>query len=496
MNTVFLERICRCCLNESESMSSLFDRVGGIESFTFEQHFTYSDLIFMCTNVRCDLDVIDANEHVVELPRNVCELCLQELRAAFIFRQKCESNDHLLREQTVGLSSHSTEEIVEFDQTTDDRKISKTITIEKIDRILPNECVFYDNEKQILVAVNEPNSNRSNEIELEIVSVNCDTIENLPFVPEQQTTDAISTFNNKSCKICKEDFHSASDLRAHIRQQHSTKNYKCSVCPEEFHTEKGLLAHSSSHEELNKNFLCSICDKTFTTKARLEVHAATHAGEKNHACDECDKKFSSESRLRCHRRTHTGEKPYRCDQCDLTFAQGNALRCHKRIHTGEKPYECQFCNKRFTQNTILKTHMTLHTGKKIKCDFPDCDKMFSRASNLILHRREHTGEKPYCCTQCPNRYKQKSHLDRHMDTHLGVKHTCPICKKDYSKRWSLKVHMFTHSKIKPHRCSLCIAEFTRRDKFRNHLKSIHGLIPPDNPNNSTLTLDNTNEDTS
>lgn len=52
-----------------------------------------------------------------------------------------------------------------------------------------------------------------------------------------------------------------------------------------------------------------------------------------------------------------------------------------------------------------------------------------------------------------------------MDTHLGVKHTCEICKKVYSKRWSLKVHMFTHSKVKPHRCSMCDAEFARRDKY-------------------------------
>lgn len=47
----------------------------GIEPFTSEQHFTYPDLIYLGTNVRFDLGVIDANEHIIELPRNLCEMC-------------------------------------------------------------------------------------------------------------------------------------------------------------------------------------------------------------------------------------------------------------------------------------------------------------------------------------------------------------------------------------------------------------------------------------
>lgn len=192
MNTVFLERLCRCCLNESESMSSLFDRVSGIESFTFDQHFTYSDLIFLCTNVRCDFDVIDTTDHIVELPRNVCESCLQELRAAFIFRHKCESNDHLLRKQTVRFGSN---EIVEFDQITNE-KIGKTFTIEKIEEISPNECVFIEHEKPILVTVNEPNAlQQTNEVEVQIFT--SDT-ENLPFVPDQAITGKIIRKKNNA----------------------------------------------------------------------------------------------------------------------------------------------------------------------------------------------------------------------------------------------------------------------------------------------------------
>lgn len=114
MNTVFLERICRCCLNESDDVINLFDRVTGIEQFTFEEHFTYFDLIFLCTNVRCDLDIVGSNEHIVELPQNMCETCLQELRTSFLFRQKCESSNNLLREQTT--QTGNDDENIEYNQ--------------------------------------------------------------------------------------------------------------------------------------------------------------------------------------------------------------------------------------------------------------------------------------------------------------------------------------------------------------------------------------------
>jgi hypothetical protein len=65
---------------------------------------------------------------------------------------------------------------------------------------------------------------------------------------------------------------------------------------------------------------------------------------------------------------------------------------------------------------------------------------------------------------------QKSHLKRHLDTHEGIKYTCEICKKSYSKAWSLKQHQFSHSSDLPYKCS-CGAQFARRDKLNRHKKS-------------------------
>lgn len=118
MNTVFLEKICRCCLNESEDMTiNLSDHAMGFGQFTFDDSFTYSHLIYLCTSVRCDCDT---NDHIIELPRHLCENCLHELRAAFLFRQKCETSEQLLREQTlVGIHrNENKEETIEFEHST------------------------------------------------------------------------------------------------------------------------------------------------------------------------------------------------------------------------------------------------------------------------------------------------------------------------------------------------------------------------------------------
>lgn len=163
----------------------------------------------------------------------------------------------------------------------------------------------------------------------------------------------------------------------------------------------------------------------------------------------------------------------------MSFAQGSALKCHKRIHSNERPFVCKMCSKSFSQNTTLKTHVSaFHTGKNISCEIPGCAKKFTRKSYLKIHMRDHDGERNYSCDRCEKKYKQKSHLDRHIEaSHLGIKHKCdfPGCNSEYSKSWTLKMHKFVHTTENnfPYKCHICERGFQRRDKLLKHLAKSH-----------------------
>lgn len=121
----------------------------------------------------------------------------------------------------------------------------------------------------------------------------------------------------------------------------------------------------------------------------------------------------------------------------------------------------------------------LHLGKSVECDEPGCDKKFTRRSYLLIHKRDHMGERKYACDRCPNQYKQKSHLDRHVEaSHLGIRHKCdfPGCNAEFSKSWSLKMHKYGHTSEPsqlPYQCLLCSIGFQRRDKLLKHRARSH-----------------------
>ncbi|XP_068111866.1 zinc finger protein 182-like [Hyperolius riggenbachi] len=104
-----------------------------------------------------------------------------------------------------------------------------------------------------------------------------------------------------------------------------------------------------------------------------------------------------------------------------------------------------------------------YRGKPHSC--PECKKRFSRKYGMILHLRTHTGEKPFSCVECGKSFSNKSNLSVHLRTHAGVRTIfCSECGQIFTREADLNTHMETHKApqgLQPFSClvyGMCIAQ--------------------------------------
>lgn len=88
----FSKAICRCCSINSDQQTSLFTQISSFEGEeTINEEFTYADAIYLSTNIRYDEDD--------QLPKTICDTCLDELILSLNFRIKCAMNERALHKE-------------------------------------------------------------------------------------------------------------------------------------------------------------------------------------------------------------------------------------------------------------------------------------------------------------------------------------------------------------------------------------------------------------
>lgn len=102
------------------------------------------------------------------------------------------------------------------------------------------------------------------------------------------------------------------------------------------------------------------------------------------------------------------------------------------VHSNERPYKCEICGSGYiTDISDLKLTFLCYR-------ITNNDGTFS-ISHIIFS------------------FKVKGNLKTHHLTHLDAQHRCNECHKAFKSKYSLKMHLETHTGVvtKPHVCDFC-----------------------------------------
>lgn len=170
--------------------------------------------------------------------------------------------------------------------------------------------------------------------------------------------------------------------------------FPCAICDLNFDNKKSLVAHRKEKHSSKDGLICEICGKLFP-RASYSTHLRTHRTP-NYKCDHCDYGTVYKSDLVKHVQRHCGNtKTYKCDSCTCSYYTCSSLYAHRRlVHQGERRFPCTHCEKRFNDRSKLQRHIDTHFGvKRYECEI--CHSCYTRRCYWKRHLlKQHNIETP------------------------------------------------------------------------------------------------------
>ncbi|RZC38970.1 translational activator GCN1-like, partial [Asbolus verrucosus] len=423
-----------------------------------------------------------------ELPKNICETCINELIRFYNFKKNYDAAELTLLTivEKLAVESNNLEENLEGTEAAIyELCCNEDMTVKKS----KNEKCESNNNDDCL------NSDVNRELKKKSKNVN----KNRKINGKKQLKVKSKIF---TCS-CERTFTSQLEFRQHRKEEKHPllRTHPCEICKKIF-TPTGLWKHKLMHKS-EKRHICDFCGVKFRVGANLRRHIMQHTGERPYICEFCGKGFIRNESLKVHRRIHTGEKPYLCAYCGRSFRDELVYNGHLRRHTHknflDETFVCSYCGKTCASLTGYKLHLYRHGQVKInerdkyQCDV--CKKFYTTQAGLNNHLVRH-GEKKFSCIDCGKGFYYKHALDSHAMSHSGEKpYSCDFCDKTFARQNGLQKHVYIHTSDKPHACNFCPKKFRQSTHLTRHLRVHSGERPyickycdKSFPHASTLTL--------
>ncbi|XP_055638482.1 uncharacterized protein LOC129776700 isoform X2 [Toxorhynchites rutilus septentrionalis] len=188
-------------------------------------------------------------------------------------------------------------------------------------------------------------------------------------------------------------------------------------------------------------------------------------------------------------------RKYHCKVCGIAvLGKENIMKHAEKMHDGKGAYQCQFCQKFFLRLNYLEMHRTYGCSMNPQrarplCDF--CGRKFCQPQKLKVHiKRMHSDMaevlRDFQCKLCSKLLGSRAALQRHskeVHSRNSAVVSCPRCQKLFQNRSNLKIHMLTHSGVRPFKCAEgeCVAAFTTKQCLQFHYKKVHGYTQEQMP---------------
>lgn len=240
-------------------------------------------------------------------------------------------------------------------------------------------------------------------------------------------------------------------------------------------------------------------------RAVKQLQAASEgAVDGEHTCSECGMSFQRRYSLIMHTLKHEKARGYKCSVSFLLNCGGAVVRLCSML------VSLQLCSKEFQYSASLQAHLARHkqhrsqwgapakvpaehgsqgredaeandktsasaTKREFVCDI--CGKTLPKLYSLRIHMLSHTGVRPHSCKVCGKTFAHKPSLKMHRALHDSAKQfQCEFCSKTFMSKRSMEEHTSLHTGQSRHPSLLGSDDFNRQRGWR--WESFVFKIPP------------------